>query len=669
MIAAGAVLRLVDLGNLAFRWDEDLSSLAAKAISERGIPELPSGMVYLRSLAFLYVLAASGEIFGFSETALRLPAALFGIATIPLAFAFGKRLFGTGVGLMVAALVAFSVWDIEFSRYARMYAPFEFFYLLTLLCIWRYRVVERSLPGGLLCVGLALITVSLHALGYTLALALLVPLLFDGRSALRRPRRLLFPAAAFSVVAAFFFTWERLQDRYFNRAAIRAAENADATLAAAPAANEAADGVVGVLLAVPAQIAGQLQLPQFPVLSALADAMPGAAAALIAVPVLAALAFLLAFRGRLDGKAGALIAAVAALCAVQLFNLALLATLALAFVNGRGVRAYRSADGLFCIAVMAVSFFAWLGAAVGLGLTPPPPDSTIEKEAVRQLLGYPSFFVFWAYPNEYRLMAIPAAIGGLWALDRAARGTDDTRAAAVFLLAVFAIPTIGNGLFDPRYQTFRYSVPLGPLFFTFVALGIARWRDVAASWRGEGSAPRWRAPALVTAALAAAVLAYDMNPLRSWLVTQRAYADEGPLYSFFGLTDFQDYRSAAEYVRARADAEDIIATFDCREYFNYLGRLDYCIVSRTYRDGDELIQTYREDGHLRDLYLATPMITGADELEQKLRNAHGRAWLLVSDSMAADPNRVDKDLRRFLDDADEHVVYVAPDEETKVYRF
>src|SRR5690606_11882345 len=167
-----------------------------------GIPELPSAMIYLRGLAFSYAMAASGMWLGFDEAALRLPAALVGIALIPLAFAFGKQLFGTRVGLVLAALVTFSVWDIEFSRYARMYAPFGLFYLLTLLLIWRYRVVEESLAGGALALASALLAVSLHDLGYTLALAFLVPVAMQGRAALEAPRKLVFPAAAFTSVAA-----------------------------------------------------------------------------------------------------------------------------------------------------------------------------------------------------------------------------------------------------------------------------------------------------------------------------------------------------------------------------------------------------------------------------------------------------------------------------------
>ena len=77
IVAIGAYLRLAHLGALGFRWDEDLSGLAVRAILEKGVPELPSGMIYLRGGLFSHLMAASASVFGFSEFALRLPAALF----------------------------------------------------------------------------------------------------------------------------------------------------------------------------------------------------------------------------------------------------------------------------------------------------------------------------------------------------------------------------------------------------------------------------------------------------------------------------------------------------------------------------------------------------------------------------------------------------------------
>lgn len=677
LVAIGALLRLVDLGALGFRWDEDLSSLAAKAIAERGVPELPSGMIYLRSGAFLYLLAASGELFGFTEWALRLPAALFGIATIPLAFLFGKRLFGTGVGLILAALVTFSAWDIEFSRYARMYAPFEFFYLLTLLGIWRYRVVESSTSGGILCIGVALIALSLHDLGYTLALAFLVPLLLTWRESLASPRRLIFPAAAFLTVAAAFFLWQRIQGRYFDRAAIQAAEAAAAEpggaaeLAAQTAAGQAeTDG--GGLSGFVQGVLSQVRLPDLESLSALADLLPAAAVAFVAVPLLAAAVFLIRRRGDIDVLSAATVAVVALSCGLQLFNVALLATLALAFFKLRGIQGFRAADVRFAIALIGTAFVAWLAATLAFDLAAGADGrGGGVTAAVRQLLNYPSFFVFWGFPREYPLMSIPALIGGLWAFDRSARRTPEP--GPLFLLAVFAIPVVLNGIMETRYQNFRYNVPFGPLFFAFVALGIVKWQDVLAAWR-EGLAPprllRPR-PALVTALLAAAVLALDMNPLRSWVVAQQTYDDDGPLEQLLGVRDFRDYRSAASFVTANADRDDTIVAFDCREYFNYLGRLDYCILSRTYLSGDdELIQSYVDDGTLRDLYLSTPLITDVHELRRILGTDKGTTtWLLASDSMWTDSRRVDKELRHFIAELDDSVVHVASDGDTKVYRF
>ena len=78
IVAVGAYLRLAHLGALGFRWDEDLSGLAVRAILEKGVPELPSGMIYLRGGVFSYLMAGSASWFGFGEFALRLPAALFG---------------------------------------------------------------------------------------------------------------------------------------------------------------------------------------------------------------------------------------------------------------------------------------------------------------------------------------------------------------------------------------------------------------------------------------------------------------------------------------------------------------------------------------------------------------------------------------------------------------
>ena len=207
IVAIGAYLRLAHLGSLGFRWDEDLSGLAVRAILEKGVPQLPSGMLYLRGALFSHLMAASATVFGFSEFALRLPAALFGIALIVAAYLFGAALFGRAVGLVTAALLAVSFWDIDLARYARFYSAFSVLYVLTLYAIWHFRVKARSAAGGVLCVILAVVTLSLHDLAYSLALAFFFPLVLGGPTAWRSAREWLWPVASSGVLALFYLGW------------------------------------------------------------------------------------------------------------------------------------------------------------------------------------------------------------------------------------------------------------------------------------------------------------------------------------------------------------------------------------------------------------------------------------------------------------------------------
>jgi len=81
----GFEIRYHCLGCLGFRGDEDITSLAVKALALGGIPELPTGMIYPRF--YLYQLSISWSVlaFGFSEFSMRLPGVFFGTALIPVA--------------------------------------------------------------------------------------------------------------------------------------------------------------------------------------------------------------------------------------------------------------------------------------------------------------------------------------------------------------------------------------------------------------------------------------------------------------------------------------------------------------------------------------------------------------------------------------------------------
>ncbi|HEU4617074.1 MAG TPA: glycosyltransferase family 39 protein [Gammaproteobacteria bacterium] len=673
LIAVGAYLRLVYLGRLGIHWDEDLSALAVKAILANGVPELPSGMIYLRGGPFLYAMAASAQLLGFGELALRLPAALFGIATIPLAFALGKALFSERVGLVAAALLTISVWDVELARYARMYAPFIFFYMATLLCLWRYRVQRESLGGGMLCVALALIAVSLHELGYSLAPAMFFPLILRGPKEWLSPRRLVFPLCAAAVVAVFFFAWSRLIEHLMTL-----------PLAEAEQALAARDG--GAEASAPASA-----LPHVPLLANLLGRSPAVFAVLAAALIGGAALF--AFRRPRPMLERLALIGTAAAGAFGVLNVALLGVVATAWLKRRGLPAFRTPELKFALGVTAASVCAWLLLTVLLGLAEPAfAGLAAAKAALRwSLLNFPHFFAFWGYPNQWPMASVPAAIGALVAFDRASRRP--SQAGSGFLLLALATPLILNGVFATRYELFRYDVPFDTLYFCLISLGLLHWREIGRAWgRSQGgrvdgraaeahagadnrfaptagnrfapAAAKRFAPAAVGALLALLVLAFDLNPVRPVLVAYGDYRNEGALYGLFGLGGYPDYKTPALYVAEHRAPEDRVIVLDSREMYAYLGRVDYWVMSSQYET-----QTYPSEGSLRDLYVSTPLIRSASELEQALAAPGGTKWLIASDAMLAETRVIDDDVKGLIRSAAARVVYVGRDGDTKVYRF
>jgi hypothetical protein len=638
----GAYLRLAHLGALGFRWDEDLSGLAVRAILEKGVPELPSGMIYLRGGLFSHLMAASASVFGFSEFALRLPAALFGIALIVAAYLFASALFGRVVGLVTAALLAISFWDIDLARYARFYSAFSVCYVLTLYAIWRFRVTAQSTAGGVLCVALAVLTLSLHDLAYSLALAFFYPLVLRGPAAWRTLREWLWPVASSAVLAAFYVGW---------REYVLGARALPALAGTAATASRDVDELERSFIA----------LPDMPLLSGMLDREP----LFILLLALAAVGAALLVTKRLGSPMHerVLLALIAACAALQLFNLALLGAFALAFVKRTGLPALRSAELVAAAALIGAMFVTWVVAALALGLDVSPLEPASLRTVVRELLDFPYFYVFWGFPNEWPLAAAVASIGALVAFHRASRGRD---AAAGFALLALSGPIVGNALFSSPFEIFRYNAAFNTLFFVFVALAFVHWRELVQGWRPTlPRSPSRPAAALGTAILVLLAIAYDLNPLRGWLAVERQYSNDGALYRTFGLTAYSDFKTTADYVARHAAPTDLIVTPDSREYYNYLGRVDLWLRSGRFED-----QSYVRDGERRDLYVDTPLISTLHELKVALATPSRTKWVLASSSVLADPEApVAPEIRGFLRNAEKHVVYVGLDRDHRVYRF
>jgi 4-amino-4-deoxy-L-arabinose transferase-like glycosyltransferase len=147
VILAGAALRLAFMLVSHPHVDEYSTIWAAQQILRTGVPLLPSGFVYLQGVLFTYLDAAFIGLFGFSEAIARLPGLLCSMATVPLLYVWGRRVFGPWAGLIAATLGALEVSSIIWGGRARMYALQEPLVVLALYAFYR-GYVEQSADDG-----------------------------------------------------------------------------------------------------------------------------------------------------------------------------------------------------------------------------------------------------------------------------------------------------------------------------------------------------------------------------------------------------------------------------------------------------------------------------------------------------------------------------------------
>lgn len=157
----GAALRLAALGSVpvGLYQDEAFNGLDGLRVLAGEHP------VYFsanngREPLFIYLVSASIAWLGRTPTAVRLPAALLGTLTIPISAALGALFFNRRVGVLTAALVAFSFWPLHLSRIGFRAVGLPFFTGLALAAAWHgaNRLRRRWLVLGGIAYGLAFYT-------------------------------------------------------------------------------------------------------------------------------------------------------------------------------------------------------------------------------------------------------------------------------------------------------------------------------------------------------------------------------------------------------------------------------------------------------------------------------------------------------------------------------
>ncbi|HKB50671.1 MAG TPA: glycosyltransferase family 39 protein [Solirubrobacterales bacterium] len=157
LTALGVAVRFASLGVQSYHHDEVIT--AARVIPGNFTDMLHQVKASESNPPLYYVLAWGwAKAFGTGEIGMRSLSALFGAATVPVAYLIGRELASKRAGLITAAIVAVNPMLIWYSQEARSYAVLVFFGALALLFFVRALNSRHGRDLGLwaLASGLAL---------------------------------------------------------------------------------------------------------------------------------------------------------------------------------------------------------------------------------------------------------------------------------------------------------------------------------------------------------------------------------------------------------------------------------------------------------------------------------------------------------------------------------
>lgn len=147
LVAVGAVLRFYGLGAEDVWVDELITIEFVRAYGPLElVTVIPAQQPHLP--AYYVLLDLWRGLIGTSPAAMRALSALFGLAAVPLIYLVGRRLFDARVGLLAAALLAISRFQLYYSQELRMYSMLVALALCSYYCFLRLDV--RAAQAGYL---------------------------------------------------------------------------------------------------------------------------------------------------------------------------------------------------------------------------------------------------------------------------------------------------------------------------------------------------------------------------------------------------------------------------------------------------------------------------------------------------------------------------------------
>lgn len=178
VVALGIFARLSALGSAPLIDDEYYFARSIDNLIQFGFPAYETGGYYTRGLIQQYLTAPLIMMGMERELALRLFPAIAGILALPAVYMLGHRMGGIKVAVIATALISLSLWEIEFSRFIRMYSPFQTVFLWYLV-FFTSAIVDKNPRSFAMMWLVSLLGIFVYAASTFLLLFNFVPLLMN----------------------------------------------------------------------------------------------------------------------------------------------------------------------------------------------------------------------------------------------------------------------------------------------------------------------------------------------------------------------------------------------------------------------------------------------------------------------------------------------------------
>jgi hypothetical protein len=608
-MVVGFWLRVRHLGDLALIVDEGVQALAVKGILKHGVPKVDSGHIFTRALSFLYIQAAAVRLFELNPFWLRLPSVIFGGMVIIPSYIMGKTLFDRRIGLLTAAILAFSVWEIELSRYARFYTAFQFMYLLSLVCFYKgFMLDERNYKIGFLLT--AFITFSTHSLSHLLIVLFFIPLI---SCKYELSRKLVFCLWAIGLFG--------LQKVYLKLIRLFKALG-EPSLDVNGAVAETGSSIFETIRLI-------AEIPPFylPDLRFFLQTVQNNLLPLAGLAMIASIATIyLIYRSFQKDSILRVLLAISIICLAIIYQfgfvLIMLGLYLVLFVRDldnlkEPLLKIVYGNILICLVIWSVIILR----STGISL----------KQGIAMLFGFPNFYQYFLYwlIRGWPIMTAVLILGCIMLLSRYFSNRRDP--VPLFVLGSIFIPALIASFFKSYHES-RYTFHLYPLIvivFSMVSIRVGSYilqnSIIKEKWSRN----------LVTFSMLVAILfiSQDANPLHAWSIGNRTYQSvKDPIRSVISWKFYagfhQDHRNPSVYVKDHLSREDQVVALGpihmIELYHFYVGKVDYAVVpsENPYYYGK------MKGGKIINYITGSELINGVSKVKNLIEQSSNVIWIL-----------------------------------------